>query len=209
MWFFKNLIHPHRFMARVTKLIWLTHLMMNVVLIELLTPKAVWLFLLPRAILPLLSALNQSCCDKSLQTFLESFIQVFVQTNFAFVQMPFNVNGVSVVNKSDFAFTAQFICWLFTSCALLFRLSFRSTISDIVTVFVSDFSDSARSMTDLDIWLAALLLLSSFVPTCSTMWFRLNSRIVGLTWSYIELTLPPLNDLTLISFLFRNIFVKR
>ena len=39
---------------------------------------------------------------------------------------------------------------LFTSYGLLFRLSFRGTISDIVTAFVSDFSDSARSMTDLD-----------------------------------------------------------
>ena len=75
-------------------------------------------------------------------------------------------------------------------------------ISDIVTSFVSDFRDSARSMTDLDIWLAVLLLLSSFVPTCNIMWFGLNSRMVGLTWSYIQLTLAPLNDLTLISFLF-------
>ena len=33
----------------------------------------------------------------------------------------------------------MFISGLFTSCALFIRLSFRGTISDIVTVFVSDF----------------------------------------------------------------------
>ena len=46
-------------------------------------------------------------------------------------------------------------------------------------------------------------------PTCNIMWFGLNSRLVGFTWSYIQLTLAPLNDLTLISFLCRNFFVKR
>ena len=71
--------------------------------------------------------------------------------NFALIQMSFSVNVVSVVNKSDIAFTtyidesAVYFLWLFTS------LSLRGTISDIVTAFASDFSDSARSMTDLDI----------------------------------------------------------
>ena len=54
----------------------------------------------------------------------------------------------------------MFIIWLFTACALLFRLSFRGTISDIVTPFFSDLRDGANSVTDLDIWLAVLLLLS-------------------------------------------------
>ena len=45
----------------------------------------------------------------------------------------------------------MFISPLFISGALSFRHSFRGTISDIVTVFVSDFTDSAVSMSDLDI----------------------------------------------------------
>ena len=53
----------------------------------------------------------------------------------------------------------MFISRLFTSCVFLFRMPFQRTIRDILTVFVSDFGDSARSMTNLDIWLAVLLLL--------------------------------------------------
>ena len=101
------------------------------------------------------------------------------------------------------------IARLLISCAFLFRLFFRGKISHIATVFVSDFSNNAKSMTDLDIWLAVLLLLSSFAPTCNIRWFELNSQMVGWNWWYIQLTVAPLNDLTLISFLFRNFFVKR
>ena len=57
----------------------------------------------------------------------------------------------------------MFIIRLFTSCTLSFRLPFYGTISDIFIVFVSDFNDSARSITDLDIWLAVLLLSSKFI----------------------------------------------
>ena len=65
--------------------------------------------------------------------------------------MSFNVNGGSVVNKSDIAFTTHVYKSAVYFLCFIFRLSFRGTISNIVTVFVSDFSDSARSMTDLDI----------------------------------------------------------
>ena len=116
-----------------------------------------------------------------------------------------SVWSIKVISSSRHIFISR----LFTSCALLFRLPFRGTISDIVAAFVSDFRNSVKSMTDLDIWLVLLLLLSSFVPTHNIMWFRLNSRVVALTWSYIQLTLAPLNYLTLISFLFCNFFVKR
>ena len=74
--------------------------------------------------------------------------------NFAFIQMSFSVNGVSMVNKRYWSILRSphiLISRLFTSSALLFGLSFRGTISDIVKAFVSDFNDSARSMTDLDI----------------------------------------------------------
>ena len=83
----------------------------------------------------------------------------------------------------------MFMSRLFTSCALLFRFSFHWTISGIVKVFFSAFSNSARSMIDLDILLAFLLLLSSFSPTCNITWFGLNSQIVGYTWSCIQITL--------------------
>ena len=71
--------------------------------------------------------------------------------NFALIQMSFSVNGVIVVNKMISRSPHILISRLFTSCALLFRLSFRGTISDIITAFVSDFSGSAKSMTDFDI----------------------------------------------------------
>ena len=63
----------------------------------------------------------------------------------------------------------------FTSFTLLFRLSFCGTVRNVVTMFLSVFSESVRSMIDLDICLIVLPLLSSFVPTCNIMWFGLNS----------------------------------
>ena len=40
------------------------------------------------------------------------------------------------------------------------------------------------------------------------MWFGLNSQMVGLACSYIQITLASLNDLSLICFFFCNFFVK-
>ena len=116
-----------------------------------------------------------------------------------------SVWSTKVISRSPHMFISR----LLTSCALLFRLSFRGTISYIITAFVSDFNDSVRSVTDIDIWLAVLLILSSFVPTSNIMWFGLNSQMVALTWSYIQLTLAPMNDRTLISVLFRIFFMLR
>ena len=117
-----------------------------------------------------------------------------------------SVWSTKVISRSPHMFISR----LLTSCALLFRLSFRGTISYIITAFVSNFNDSVRSVTDIDIWLAVLLILSSFVPTSNIMWLGLNYQMVALTWSYIQLTLTPLNDRTLISVLFRIFFyVKR
>ena len=116
-----------------------------------------------------------------------------------------SVWSTKVISRSPHMFISR----LLTSCALLFRLSFRGTISYIITAFVSDFNDSVRSVTDIDIWLAVLLILSSFVPTSNIMWFGLNYQMVALTWSYIQLTLTPLNDRTLISVLFRIFFMLR
>ena len=115
-----------------------------------------------------------------------------------------SVSPTNMISRPPLMFISQ----LFTSCVLSFRLSFRGTINSIVTVFASDFSDSVRSMTDLDTWLAALLLFSSLVRRCNNLWFELNSRLVSLAWSYKQLTLAPLNDLTGIRFLIRNLFVK-
>ena len=53
------------------------------------------------------------------------------------------------ISRSQYLFISR----LFTFYILLFRLSFRGTIRYIVRVFVSEFIDNARSMTDLDIWL--------------------------------------------------------
>ena len=139
--------------------------------IELLIPKTVELFSLPMSVLPLLPVLHQSWSNKKSQTFLDLF---------RWNLLSFKCLSVSIVSVWS---PHIFISRLFSSCALLFGLSFRGTISDTVTAFVSNFRDSARSMNNLDIWLAVLLLLSSFVLTCNIMWFGLNSRMVRLTWS--------------------------
>ena len=104
--------------------------------------------------------------------------------NFTFVQMPFNVNCVTAVNKSDIASTTH----VYESAVYFLRFVIQIFIS-LDNLWYSAFSDSARSMIDLDIWLTFLLLLSSFFPTCNTMWFGLNSQIAGYTWSCIQITL--------------------
>ena len=71
-------------------------------MLRLLTPETVELFSLPKAVLPILSALYQSCCNKNSKTFLTNSIvpDLFKWT---FIQMSFSVNGVNVVNKGDIA----------------------------------------------------------------------------------------------------------
>ena len=120
--------------------------------IELFTPKTVELFLIPKAMLPLLSALYQSCGNKNSQTFLANSIApgLFKGTLFSFKYLFMSMVSVwstKVISRSPH----MFISPLFTSFALWFRISFCGAISNIVTVFVSDFSDSARSMTDLKV----------------------------------------------------------
>ena len=127
--------------------------------IELLTPKTVELFSLPQEILPLLSALYQSCLlPLNSQTFLVNSI---VPNLFKWTLLLFKCYSMSMLSlwstKVILRWPNMFISWLCTSYALLFRLSFRGTISDIITAFPSDFMDNARLMTDLNIWLAVLL----------------------------------------------------
>ena len=69
----------------------------------------------------------------------------------AFVQMSFSVVGVSVVNKNDIAFTAHVYNSAVYFLYFIIKTPFRGTVSDIVTVFASDISESERSMADLDI----------------------------------------------------------
>ena len=106
-----------------------------------------------------------------------------------FIPIHYNGNCVSLVNNSDILHP-QNMCrnQLFTSFALLFRPFFRGTINNIVTVFVSDFSESVRSRIDRNQISVVLPLLSSFVPSCNIMRFGLNSRITSLTWSHMHLT---------------------
>ena len=78
---------------------------------------------------------------------------------FTFVQMPFIVSYVNVFNKEDITFTTLVYKSAVFPCVLLFRLSFRDTIADIVTVLFFEFSDSV------------LLPSSSFAPTYNIKWF--------------------------------------
>ena len=102
--------------------------------IELLTPETVEFFSLPKVVLPLLSALFQSCCNKNWQTFLANSIvpDLFRWTLLSFKSLSVSmvsVWSIKVISRSPHIFISR------TSCALLFRLSFRETISNIVTAF--------------------------------------------------------------------------
>ena len=71
----------------------------------------------------------------------------------------------------------------FTSLPLLFNLSLLGVSSEIEILFLSDFSEVARSIISLAIWLD---VQSEF-----------KSRTVGFTWSCMHLTLAKLNGQTL------------
>ena len=86
---------------------------------------------------------------------------------------------------------------LFISLALLFNLSLLGVISEIEISFLSDFSESARSIISLAIWLDVLSEFKSFVPQCNIMWSGLNSQTVGFACSCMHLTLAELNGRTL------------
>lgn len=53
----------------------------------------------------------------------------------------------------------------------------------MATVFFSDFSDCAKLIIGLDIWLAVLLLFSSFVAKNNTRWWELNSQMSIFTFN--------------------------
>ena len=63
--------------------------------IELLTPETVEFFSLPKVVLPLLSALFQSCCNKNRQTFLANSI---VADLFRWTLLSFKCVSVSMVS---------------------------------------------------------------------------------------------------------------
>ena len=175
--------------------------------IELLTPKTVDLFSLSKAILALLSVLHQSSCNKNSQTFsANSFVpDLFKWTLLYFKSLFVSITSVwstKVISRSLLMFISQ----LFISCALLFRLIFRRTISNIITLFLP--SDNAMSVNDHDMWLAVLLLWSSFVPTCNIIWISINSQMVGLEWLYMQLTSALRNDLSKLSFLLRSFLLR-
>ena len=120
--FFKNLIPLYRFMAGLRKESdWLTSRLCSG--IELLTPETVELFSLPKAVLPLLSALYQSYCNQNLQTFLVNSV---VPDLYRWTLLSFKYLSMLMVSRwSTKAISRSpdmFISPLFTSCALLFRL---------------------------------------------------------------------------------------
>ena len=78
---------------------------------------------------------------------------------------------------------------LFTSLALLFNLSLLGVSSKIEILFLSDFSEIARSI----IWLDVLSEFKSLVLQCNVMWSGSKSQTVGFTWSCMYLTLAELN----------------
>ena len=98
--------------------------------IDLLTAETIELFSLPKAVLPLSSALYQSCCNKNRQTLLANSIvpDLFRWTLLSFKRLSVSMVSVwstKVIPRSPHVLISR----LFTSFALL-------TISDIVTAFV-------------------------------------------------------------------------
>ena len=97
--------------------------------IGLLTPGTFEIFSLPKEVLLLLSVLYQSCCNKNLQTFLAISIvpDLFRWTLLLFKCLSMSmvsVCPVKVISRSP----RMFVSRLFTSCSLLFKLSFRGHI---------------------------------------------------------------------------------
>ena len=86
---------------------------------------------------------------------------------------------------------------LFSSLALLFNLSLLGVSSETEILFLSEFSEIARSIISLAIWLDVLSEFKSLVPQCNIMWSGSKSRTVGFTSSCMHLTLAELNGRTL------------
>ena len=98
---------------------------------------------------------------------------------------------------------------LFTSLALLLNLSLLGLSSEIEILFFSDFSESARSIISLAIWLDVLSEFKSLVPQCNIMWSGSKSRTVGFTWLCMHLTLAELNSRTLTRHLWFSFRVRK
>ena len=127
--------------------------------------------------------------------------------DFASLQMLFCVNGVSVVNKSEIAFTANaYKSAVYLDC--LFRLYYLDcSFAEQLVISLQRLFLTLVKGSDCPCYLTNCLTTFQFI--CHYMQYYVNSRMVGLTWSYIQLTLAPPNDLTKISFFFSNFFVKR
>ena len=85
-----------------------------------------------------------------------------------------------------------FIKRLFTSLALLFDFSLRGVNSENEILFLSDFSESARFVISITIWMDLLSKFRSLVAQCNTMWSGLKSRTAGFAWSSMHITLTEL-----------------
>ena len=87
--------------------------------------------------------------------------------------------------------------WLFTSIALLFSSCNFGTIPETAMIFSFFFQDILKSIIELAIWLAVRSVLRLLKPSWSVICCGIMSRVVGLTWSYIQLTFAVVNGRTL------------
>ena len=76
-------------------------------------------------------------------------------------------------------------------------------------VFVFVFSETARSIIDLEIWLEVFTEFKSVVSTQRMILPGFTSLIVSFTWSYINCTFAESNGLTFTMHLWLIVFVKR
>ena len=134
----------------------------------LFTPKTGEPFSFRKNILPLLSALYQSCVNKNSQIYLANSIASGFLKWILLLLKDVSVLIVKMWSmKMIYRSSRMFVNWLFTLWVLLFKLPFYGGMSNMDAVFFSDTSDWAKSIIDLDIWLAVLLLFCSFVLICS------------------------------------------
>ena len=98
---------------------------------------------------------------------------------------------------------------LFISLALLFNLLLLGVSSEIEILFLSGFSQSAKSIISLAIWLDVPSELRPLVSQCNIMWSRSKSRTVGFAWSCMHLTLAELNGRTLTRHLWLSFRVSK
>ena len=121
----------------------------------------------------------------------ENYCSIFIQMQLTIVYVIL-LNRTGMIDVSNVSMETHINQTIVPLLALLFNLSLRDVSIEIKILFLSDFSESARSVISLAIWLDVLLEFKSLVLQCNIMWSGSKPRTVGF-----QLTLAELNGQTL------------